>query len=177
MARNIETTDALLVGAGIMSATLAVLLKELDPGLKLEVVEQQAAAALESSAPWNNAGTGHSAFCELNYTPMRKDGSVVRKLTSGFDKDKGFEFIVTPGGRWVTVPWITWAPDGDRLAYFARTEKSRTLIIQNVLTLRATGARLPGLTRHQTDPINRLLADYVQHMLGKRLRMAKHVTR
>jgi WD40 repeat protein len=64
----------------------------------------------------------------------RKDGSVVRKLTSGFDKDKGFEFIVTPGGRWVTVPWITWAPEGDRLAYFARTEKSRTLIIQNVLT-------------------------------------------
>jgi hypothetical protein len=64
----------------------------------------------------------------------RKDGSVIRKLTSGFDKDKGFEFIVTPGGRWVTARWITWAPDGDRIAYFARTEKSRTLIIQNVLT-------------------------------------------
>ena len=64
----------------------------------------------------------------------RRDGSVIRKLTSGFDKDKGFEFIVTPGGRWVTVRWISWAPDGDRIAYFARTEKSRTLIIQNVLT-------------------------------------------
>jgi len=64
----------------------------------------------------------------------RKDGSVVRKLTPGFDKDKGFEFIVTPGGRWVTVPWLSWSTTGDRLAYFARTEKSRTLIMQDVLT-------------------------------------------
>jgi hypothetical protein len=64
----------------------------------------------------------------------RKDGSVVRKLTNGFDKDKGFEFIVTPGGRWVTVPWLTWSASGDRLAYFARAEKSRTLIMQDVLT-------------------------------------------
>jgi len=64
----------------------------------------------------------------------RKDGSVVRKLTAGFDKDKGFEFIVTPGGRWVTVPWLTWSSTGDRLAYFARTEKSRTLIMQDILT-------------------------------------------
>jgi hypothetical protein len=64
----------------------------------------------------------------------RKDGSVVRKLTAGFDKDKGFEYIVTPGGRWVTVPWLSWSATGDRLAYFARTEKSRTLIMQDILT-------------------------------------------
>jgi hypothetical protein len=64
----------------------------------------------------------------------RKDGSVVRKLTAGFDKDKGFEYIVTPGGRWVTVPWLTWSATGDRLAYFARTEKSRSLIMQDILT-------------------------------------------
>jgi hypothetical protein len=64
----------------------------------------------------------------------RKDGTVVRKLTAGFDKDKGFEYISTPGGRWVTVPWLTWSSTGDRLAYFARTEKSRSLIMQDVLT-------------------------------------------
>jgi hypothetical protein len=64
----------------------------------------------------------------------RKDGSVVRKLTAGFDKDKGFEYISTPGGRWVTVPWLTWSATGDRLAYFARTEKSRSLIMQDILT-------------------------------------------
>ena len=65
-----------------------------------------------------------------------KDGSVIRNLTSGFDKDKGFEFIVQPGMRYNTVGWVSWAPSGDRIAYFARSEKSRTLIIQNVLTRR-----------------------------------------
>ena len=63
-----------------------------------------------------------------------KDGSVVRNLTKGFDQDKGFEFIALPGGRWNSVPWMSWAPSGDRIAYFAREEKTRTLILQNVLT-------------------------------------------
>ena len=62
-----------------------------------------------------------------------KDGSVIRNLTKGFDKDKGFEFITLPGGRWNTVPWMSWAPSGDRLAYFVRREKSRSLVLQNVL--------------------------------------------
>ena len=62
-----------------------------------------------------------------------KDGSVIRNLTNGFDQKYGFEFIVTPGGRWNTVPWLSWAA-GDKLAYFVRAEKSRTLILQNVLT-------------------------------------------
>ena len=63
-----------------------------------------------------------------------KDGSVIRNLTSGFDQDKGFEYISEPGGRFITVPWMSWSPTGDRLAYFVRAEKTRTLIIQNVLT-------------------------------------------
>src|SRR6187399_2747652 len=62
------------------------------------------------------------------------DGSVVRNLTKGFDQSLGFEFIVTPGGRWVTVPWFSWSATGDRLAYFARAEKWRSLILQNVLS-------------------------------------------
>lgn len=76
MTQHSEALDVVLVGAGIMSATLAVLLKELDPGLKLEIVELQDAGAVESSNPWNNAGTGHAGLCELNYTPQGKDGSV-----------------------------------------------------------------------------------------------------
>jgi len=76
MTRNIETMDALLVGAGVMSATLATILKELDPNIKLEIVEQQSSAALESSDPWNNAGTGHAGLCELNYTPQAADGTI-----------------------------------------------------------------------------------------------------
>ena len=62
-----------------------------------------------------------------------KDGSVVRNLTSGLDKDRGYSHIVQYGGRF-EMPWLAWSPKGDRLAYFVRTEKERTLIIQNVLT-------------------------------------------
>jgi hypothetical protein len=62
-----------------------------------------------------------------------KDGAIVRNLTRGFDKDRGFEYIAIPT-RFNTVPWMSWSPVGDRLAYFVRTEKFKTLIIQNVLT-------------------------------------------
>ena len=69
-------TDVVLIGAGIMSATLGVMLKELQPDIKIEIYERLDVAAAESSDAWNNAGTGHSAFCELNYTPEKADGSV-----------------------------------------------------------------------------------------------------
>ncbi|RFS22794.1 malate:quinone oxidoreductase [Chitinophaga silvatica] len=68
--------DVVLIGAGIMSATLGMLLKELEPGLTIAVYERLDVAAAESSDAWNNAGTGHSAFCELNYTPEKQDGSI-----------------------------------------------------------------------------------------------------
>ncbi len=68
--------DVILVGAGIMSATLGVLLKELNPALHIEMYESLDGAGLESSNAWNNAGTGHAANCELNYTPELKDGTI-----------------------------------------------------------------------------------------------------
>ena len=68
--------DVLLIGGGIMSATLGVLLHQLDPTLKIQIVEALADVARESSNPWNNAGTGHAALCELNYTKQLEDGSV-----------------------------------------------------------------------------------------------------
>ena len=61
--------DVVLIGAGIMSATLGVLLKELEPSLDIAMFETLEGAGLESSNSWNNAGTGHAANCELNYTP------------------------------------------------------------------------------------------------------------
>lgn len=76
MARNVISTDVALVGAGIMSATLGTLLRKLEPSWSINVFESLDAAAAESSDPWNNAGTGHSALCELNYTPQAADGSV-----------------------------------------------------------------------------------------------------
>jgi malate dehydrogenase (quinone) len=65
-----------LIGAGIMSATLGTILKQLDPELNIQIFERLDSAAAESSDAWNNAGTGHSAFCELNYTPQKPDGSI-----------------------------------------------------------------------------------------------------
>ena len=68
--------DIVLIGAGIMSSTLAVLLKELDPSLNIEMYEVLGDAAQESSNAWNNAGTGHAALCEMNYTPESADGTI-----------------------------------------------------------------------------------------------------
>src|SRR5580704_13123740 len=68
--------DVVLIGAGIMSTTLAVILKELDPSLKIEIYEVLGSEAQESSNAWNNAGTGHAALCELNYTPQKNDGNI-----------------------------------------------------------------------------------------------------
>ena len=72
-----RTVDVLLIGGGIMSATLGVLLRQLEPGWSMELVERLDKVAEESSNGWNNAGTGHAALCELNYTPVNKaDGRV-----------------------------------------------------------------------------------------------------
>ena len=73
--KNMEI-DVLLVGGGIMSATLGMLLHQLDPTLSITMVEQLAEVALESSDALNNAGTGHAGYCELNYTPQAADGSI-----------------------------------------------------------------------------------------------------
>lgn len=69
-------TDVVLIGGGIMSATLGAYLKRLQPQWDIQLFERLDAPGLESSDPWNNAGTGHAALCELNYTPAAKDGSV-----------------------------------------------------------------------------------------------------
>ena len=70
------SVDVVLIGGGIMSATLGALLSRLQPDWSVAVYERLEAVALESSAAWNNAGTGHSALCELNYTPQQVDGSI-----------------------------------------------------------------------------------------------------
>ncbi|MFD2245365.1 malate:quinone oxidoreductase [Pontibacter ruber] len=86
--------DVVLIGAGIMSATLGMMLKELQPELTIEIFERLDVAAAESSDAWNNAGTGHSAFCELNYTPEREDGTVdtskAVKIAESFEVSKQF---------------------------------------------------------------------------------------
>ena len=94
MAREKIHTDITLIGAGIMSATLGVILKELNPKFKIDIFERLDIAAAESSDAWNNAGTGHAAFCELNYTPELEDGSVeikkAIKITEAFEVSRQF---------------------------------------------------------------------------------------
>ncbi|MEI6874253.1 MAG: malate dehydrogenase (quinone) [Spirochaetota bacterium] len=81
--------DVTLVGAGIHSATLGMMLRELDPGLRIRAFERLDAVALESSDAMNNAGTGHAANCELNYTPQKADGGV--DPTKAFSINEQFE--------------------------------------------------------------------------------------
>ena len=71
-----KSVDVLLVGAGAMSTTLGVLLKQLDPSLTIAMVERLDHVASESTDAMNNAGTGHAAYCELNYTSQNEDGSI-----------------------------------------------------------------------------------------------------
>ncbi len=86
--------DVVLIGGGIMSATLATLLHEFEPSLNIAIFERLGRFAKESSAAWNNAGTGHSAFCELNYTPESEDGSIdiskAEKIAEQFEVSKQF---------------------------------------------------------------------------------------
>lgn len=82
-------TDVLLVGGGIMSATLGTLLHALDPNLKIVMIEQLPDVAMESSDALNNAGTGHAGYCELNYTPQDDSGHVA--INRALDINAAFE--------------------------------------------------------------------------------------
>jgi malate dehydrogenase (quinone) len=125
MKSNFSTADPdiVLIGAGIMSATLGMLLKQLEPHLSIEVFEQGDEAATESSDAWNNAGTGHSAFCELNYTPEKEDGSIdiskAVKIAESFELSKQFwaylvdhNIIDIPGSFIRRIPHMSfvWGP-------------------------------------------------------------------
>jgi len=90
----VKHTDVVLMGAGIMSATLGIILKELNPEMTIQVFERLDDAGTESSDAWHNAGTGHAAFCELNYTPEKVDGHVniskAAKIGEAFEVSREF---------------------------------------------------------------------------------------
>lgn len=95
--------DVALIGGGIMSATLATIIHELEPELKVVIFERLEDVAKESSDAWNNAGTGHSAFCELNYTTENEDGSIniskALKIVQQFEVSKQFWSYLLEKGR------------------------------------------------------------------------------
>ncbi len=107
--------DVILIGAGVMSATLGVLLKELNPALRIDIFERLDRIAGESSDAWNNAGTGHSALCELNYTPLEEDGTVniskAIKIIESFEISKQFwSYLVGHGYFGVAQDFINQVP-------------------------------------------------------------------
>ena len=128
--------DVVLVGAGIMSATLAVLLKELDPALSLEVFESLDGPAEESSGAWNNAGTGHAAMCELNYTPERADGSI--DISKALDVNVEFDLsrqlwahlvkkeVMAPESFIHAVPHMSFVRGSENVAFLKRRYEALT---------------------------------------------------
>lgn len=98
----VKHTDVVLMGAGIMSATLGMILKELDPEMTIQIFERLDESGTESSDAWHNAGTGHAAFCELNYTPEKADGQVdiakAVKIAEMFEASREFwSYLVEKG--------------------------------------------------------------------------------
>lgn len=100
-----ESFDVVLIGAGIMSATLGTMINQLEPTWSIGLFENLDKAGLESSSPWNNAGTGHSALCELNYTATSADGSVDPAKAIGINEQ--FQ---------MSRQFFSWAVDNKRVA-------------------------------------------------------------
>jgi malate dehydrogenase (quinone) len=124
-------TDAVLVGGGVMSATVGALLKELEPGWSVDVFERLQDVALESSHVLNNAGTGHAALCELNYTPERPDGSVdvskALKINELFEMSRQFWAYLQRQGHFAAprefitaVPHISFVRGDEDVAFLRK---------------------------------------------------------
>ena len=134
-----KTTEAdiILIGAGIMSATLGVMLKALDPNMTIEIYERLNVVAAESSDAMNNAGTGHSAFCELNYTPQLQDGTVdiskAVKIAEQFEISKEFwahlieDGFITSAETFITgVPHMSFVWGEENVNYLKKRHEALT---------------------------------------------------
>jgi malate dehydrogenase (quinone) len=121
----------ILIGSGIMSATLGILLKELDPDISIAIYERLDKVAIESSDAMNNAGTGHSAFCELNYTPQNEDGTIdiskALKICSSFEMSKSFwsflvkqHYVDKPESFINNTPHISFVWGDDNVAFLKK---------------------------------------------------------
>jgi malate dehydrogenase (quinone) len=132
---TIAEADVILIGGGIMSATLGVLLYQLDPTLRIQIVEALAEVAKESTNPWNNAGTGHAALCELNYTKENADHSVdiskAIEINEAFEVSKQFwAYLVDQGilpqpAEFITkVPHMSFVRGVENQAYLKRRHQT-----------------------------------------------------
>jgi len=123
--------DLICISGGIMSATLALLIKLVKPELNIFILERLDWVGLESSAAWNNAGTGHSALCELNYTLEKEDGTIdcnkAYKICKQFEISKQFwSYLIeeglmqTPKDFINTVPHHSWVTGEKNVTYLKK---------------------------------------------------------
>lgn len=129
-AQVVDEVEVALIGAGIMSATLGAMLRELEPSWTQMVFERLDGPALESSSPWNNAGTGHSALCELNYTPEKNgriDVSKAMNINEKFQISRQFwshqlnNGILTDPKAFINpVPHVSFAQGSIQVDYLKR---------------------------------------------------------
>ena len=131
-------SDALIVGAGIMGATLASILKEIDSDLRVDIVEAHDSPAQESSEAYNNAGTGHAGYCELNYTPLLSNNKIdiekAVQINSGFEISLQYWSYLTKKYRLFSpskfikrVPHISLVNDDKNIVFL----KKRYLALKN----------------------------------------------
>jgi len=136
-----KPVDVVLIGAGIMSATLGTMLQQLKPGCTMAVFERLSDIAAESSDAWNNAGTGHAAYCELNYTNLRPDGSVdcskAFKINEQFELSKQFwaylieeELLEDPNGFIHAIPHLSFVQGAEDIDFL---KKRHAALTQNQL--------------------------------------------
>jgi malate dehydrogenase (quinone) len=129
--------DVVLIGAGVMSATLGVMLRALQPDWTIQVFERLDDVARESSDAWNNAGTGHSAFCELNYTPEGSDGAIditkATKIAEQFETSKAFwatlverGMLPDPGAFIHRVPHMSFVRDEENVGFLHKRVQAMT---------------------------------------------------
>ncbi|KQT97811.1 malate:quinone oxidoreductase [Sanguibacter sp. Leaf3] len=123
--------DVVLVGGGIMSATLGSIIRLVEPTWSIRIYERLDAVAQESSNAWNNAGTGHAALCELNYTPEKADGSIdITKavaINEQFQTSREFwqhlvsaDLLPEPEGFIASTPHMTFVRGAANVDYLRR---------------------------------------------------------
>ncbi|MGD8557322.1 MAG: malate dehydrogenase (quinone) [Chromatiales bacterium] len=132
---TLHKTDVLLIGGGIMSKTLAMLVTQLDPSRHITLVEQASKLATESTDAWNNAGTGHAGYCELNYTPQQGNGEIAieRALRINARFEESLQFwsglvrkgaLSKPSAFINPVPHVSWVQGKDNVSYLKNRQEA-----------------------------------------------------
>ncbi|MBV2090979.1 MAG: malate:quinone oxidoreductase, partial [Candidatus Thiodiazotropha sp. (ex Ctena orbiculata)] len=132
---TMHKTDVLLIGGGIMSKTLAMLVTQLDSSRHITVVEQAATLATESTHAWNNAGTGHAGYCELNYTPQQSNGEIAIERALGINArfEESLQFwsglvrkgaLSKPSAFINPVPHMSWVEGKESVSYLKQRQQA-----------------------------------------------------